>query len=113
MEELYHIWKPANLTQVGDDKPIRRLSNLEVGVLKRVHMWSSGEAPDQSGMLPQCSMLDEPLSPQEEMKDTLDQREPGDLCSEEEEDQGLDKDMEFRRRREMSQVMIHTDVRAT
>lgn len=75
--------------------------------IKGAHL-SSGEAPVQSGMLPQ---LNESLSPKREMKEQmLDQREPGELYPEEKE-QGWDMDMEFRRqRKEMSQVMIHTDV---
>lgn len=63
-----------------------------------------GEAPIQSGTLP--------LSPKGQMKGhLLEQREPGELCPEEKE-QGWQTEMEFRsQRKEMSQVMIHTDVR--
>lgn len=73
---------------------------------------ASGEAPIQSEMVPECSMLDESLSSKGETKgQMLDQKEPGELYPQE---KGRETDMEFRRRRkEMSQVIIHTDVRVT
>lgn len=94
---------------------MRCLSNLQFQVFKKGACLASGEAPIHPGMLPQwdSSTTDESLSPKEEMKQMLDQREPGELYSEEKE-KGWETDTEFRRGgKEMSQVMIHTDVRVT
>lgn len=85
-----------------------------ISSVKKSARLASGEAPIQSGMLPQCSMLDESLSPTGEMKgQMLGQREPAELYPEEKE-RGWEMDTEFRRRRkEMVLLMIHTDVRVT
>lgn len=84
-----------------------------ISVVKKSAHLASGEAPVQSGVSPQGSMLDESRSPTGEMGQMLEQREPGPL-SPEEEDQGWETDVEVRRRREQtSQVLIHADVRVT
>lgn len=79
---------------------------------KGAHL-ASGEAPIQSGVSAQGSVLDESRSPTGEMGQMLEQREPGEEEEEEEDqDQGRETDVELRRRREAaSQVLIHADVR--
>lgn len=94
--------------------PTHLLAKSVVSVVEKGAHLASGEAPIQSGVSAQGSVLDESRSPTGEMGQMLEQREPGEEEEEEEEDQdqGRETDVELRRRREAaSQVLIHADVR--